>query len=225
MNPINLTSRNHAFTVPRAGKLRSLILLFGLLFVFGNAPVTRAANGKNAAASVSPVKISIAGIANFGQVDAHLYRGAQPESAAYAALRMLGVDTVVRFNPEGQNLAAEKAQVESFGMNFVSLPWSGLGEPTHEQVVSFLALLRDNPDSKIFVHCRVGADRTGVMVAIYRLTFSHWTMEQTLAEMYAFHYHHLWLPHLQRYVESFPAAVSSHRDLLQFEQPLASLSR
>lgn len=224
MTLINLTSRKRAFTVPRAGKLRSLILLFGWLLVFGNAPVTRAANAKNAA-KVAPVKVAIAGIDNFGQVDAHLYRGAQPEPAAYAALRMLGIDTVVRFNPEGQNMAAEKAQVESLGMNFVSFPWSGLGQPTHEQVVSFLALLRDNPDSKIFVHCRLGADRTGVMVALYRLTFDHWNTTQVLAEMYAYHYHHLWLPHLQRYVEAFPAAIAADQDLLQFEQPIAGLSR
>ena len=225
MNPINLTSRKRAFAVPPAGKLRPLILLLGLLFVAGFVPFAPAANGKNPAAGVSPVKISISGIPNFGQVDAHLYRGAQPEPEAYAQLKSFGIDTVVRFNPEGQNMAAEKAQVESVGMNFVTFPWSGFGEPTHEQVVSFLALLRDNPDSKVFLHCRLGADRTGVMVALYRLTFDHWNTEQALAEMYAYHYHHLWLPHLKRYVESFPAAMASHQDLLQFEQPIARLSR
>jgi protein-tyrosine phosphatase len=80
-------------------------------------------------------------------------------------------------------------------------------------------LLRDDPNGKVFVHCRVGADRTGVMVALYRLTFSHWSMAQTLAEMRAFHYHHIWLPHLQRYVESFPATMASDRDLSQFGPP------
>jgi protein tyrosine/serine phosphatase len=224
---VNSTNPSRASAIPATPKLRLPLVLCSLLLVLGNTLFTRAATGKHAgsAAKASPIRPSIAGIDNFGQVDAHLYRGAQPEPAAYAELRSLGIDTVVRLNPEGQNMAAEKAQVESLGMNFVSLPWSGLGEPTHEQVVSFLTLLRDNPASKVFVHCRVGADRTGVMVAIYRLTFDRWNTAQALAEMHAFHYHHLWLPHLQRYVESFPAAVASHQDLLQFEQPIASLSR
>jgi protein tyrosine phosphatase (PTP) superfamily phosphohydrolase (DUF442 family) len=225
IHAIHLTSRKRVSAPPATRKLRLLLLLLGSLLVLGNPPVTRAASAKNAAATASPAKISIAGIDNFGQVDAHLYRGAQPEPAAYAELRKLGIDTVVRLNPEGQNMAAEKTQVESLGMNFVTFPWSGLGQPTHEQVVSFLSLLRDNPDSKIFVHCRLGADRTGVMVALYRLTFDRWNTAQALAEMYAFHYHHLWLPHLQRYVESFPAAMATDHDLLQFDQPIASLSR
>ena len=205
-------------------KLRTLIVLGGLLLVFGAAPVTRAANAKNAerAAKASPAKASITGIDNFGQVDAHLYRGAQPQPAAYAELKTLGIDTIVRFNPEGQDMAAEKSQVESLGMKFVSLPWSGLGEPTREQVVSFLSLLRDNPDAKIFVHCRLGADRTGVMVALYRLTFSRWDAARAVAEMHAFHYHHLLLPHLQRYVQSFSSAMASDKDLLKFDQPLAA---
>lgn len=221
---MNSTNRTRVVGVPAATKLRSRIFLFGLLFVLGNASLARVGNGKNAAAKASPVKVSIVGIDNFGQVDTHLYRGAQPEPAAYAELKNLGIDTVVRFNPEGQNMAAEKTHVESLGMKFVSLPWSGLSEPTHEQVVSFLALLGDDPDGKIFVHCRLGADRTGVMVALYRITFDHWNTAQALAEMYAFHYHHMWLPHLQRYVESFPAAMASYHDLLQFDQPIASLS-
>ena len=226
MNATNSTNRRRASAFPGAGKLRHFTVLFVLLLVFGNAPFAFAANRKSAerAAKASPAKAAITGIDNFGQVDAHLYRGAQPVPAAYAELKTLGIDTVVRFNPEGQDMAVEKNQVESLGMKFVSLPWSGLGEPTHEQVVSFLALLSDNPGAKIFVHCRLGADRTGVMVALYRLTFSHWTTEQTLAEMHAFHYHHLFLPHLQRYVESFPSTLSSDKDLLKFESPVASLS-
>jgi protein tyrosine/serine phosphatase len=223
---MNTTSRRRASALPGTVKLRPWIVLFALLLVFGNAPFARAANRKNAesAAKASPAKAPIVGIDNFGQVDAHLFRGAQPEPTAYAELKTLGIDTVVRFNPEGQDIATEKNQVESLGMKFVSLPWSGLGEPTHEQVVSFFALLRDNPDAKIFVHCRLGADRTGVMVALYRLTFSYWTADQALAEMHEFHYHHMLLPHLQRYVQSFASAMASDKDLLNFDPPIASLS-
>jgi protein tyrosine/serine phosphatase len=231
MNPTRL---NRVFAVLPNGTLRPLIFLFGALLVIGNTSFLPAAWAANAAKAERPVAASpskaspapalVPGIDNFGQVDAHLYRGAQPQLTAFAQLQKLGIGTVVRFNPEGENMAAEKNQVESLGMKFVSLPWSGLGYPTHEEVVTFLDLLRDHPDGKIFVHCRLGADRTGVMVALYRLTFSHWNMALALGEMRAFHYHHTLLPHLQRYVEAFPAAMASDKDLLQFSQPIASLS-
>jgi protein tyrosine/serine phosphatase len=217
---MNSTNRRRALALPETVEFCALILLSGLLLVLAAVPFTQ--NGKNAQRDGKPF---ITGIDNFGQVDEHLYRGAQPKPAAYAQLKKMGIDTVVRFNSEGhEDMASEKAQVESLGMRFVGLPWSTSGEPSHEQVVTLLALLRANHDGKTFVHCRVGADRTGVMVALYRLAFSHWNTAQALEEMRAFHYHPLFLPHLQRYVESFPAAMASDKDLQPFDQPIASLA-
>lgn len=217
---MNSTTRRRTLALPETAEFCALILLAGLLLVLAGLPSTH--NGKNAQRGGEPF---IAGIDNFGRVDEHLYRGAQPKPAAYAQLKKMGIDTVVRFNSEGhEDMAAEKAQVESLGMRFVGLPWSTSGEPSHEQVVTLLALLRANRDGKTFVHCRVGADRTGVMVALYRLSFSHWNTAQAVAEMHAFHYHRLFLPHLQRYVESFPAAMASDKDLQPFDQPIASLA-
>ena len=66
---------------------------------------------------------------------------------------------------------------------------------------------------KVFVHCKRGADRTGVFVAAYRIAFDHWTPTQAMAEMNAFHYHYLFLPHLQRYVETFPAWLAAESSL------------
>ena len=173
------------------------------------------------AAAASQARVAVPGIDNFGRVDDRLFRGAQPPLSALPGLRALGVNTVVRLNGEGADVAAEKKQVESLGMRFVNLPWSGTGLPTHEQVVAFLALLHDDPDAKVFVHCRFGADRTGVFVALYRLEFNHWTVAQALAEMKQFHYHHFLLPHLESYVESFPSGISADAELAKFQLPVS----
>jgi protein tyrosine phosphatase (PTP) superfamily phosphohydrolase (DUF442 family) len=175
-------------------------------------------------AAPAPGQITLPGIANFGQVDERLSRGAQPELTAFAALKARGVNTVVRLNGEGEK-PPEQKQVESLGMRFVYLPWSSDGLPSHEQIVTFLALLHDDPKANVFVHCRAGADRTGVMVALYRLEFDHWTAPQAVAEMKQFHYYSLFLPHLERYVESFPSSMSSDADFARFQLPAAALSR
>lgn len=89
-------------------------------------------------------------------------------------------------------------------MQFVSLPWTGYESPDHAQVAEFLQLIRDNPDKQIFVHCRRGAERTGVMVAAYRISVEGWTPEQALAEMEEFKFRGFWFRHLRRYVRRFP---------------------
>jgi protein tyrosine phosphatase (PTP) superfamily phosphohydrolase (DUF442 family) len=161
-------------------------------------------------------KLFLGGVDNFGQVNEHLYRGAQPKRSAYAGLKNLGIDTVVKFNSE--DAAAEKQLVESLGMRFVSLPWNGEGLPSHDQVATFLTLMHDHPEYHVFVHCRVGADRTGVMVALYRMEFDRWTAARAVSEMYQFHYHHMLLPHLQRYVQAFPS-VMANDETFQFADP------
>jgi protein tyrosine/serine phosphatase len=148
------------------------------------------------------------GIRNFGRVNARLYRGAQPSPAGYPALKAIGVDTVIRLSLADDGGTDEEKDVTASGLRYISIPMTTARAPTDDQARRFLTLLRDNPDRVIFVHCKSGADRTGVMVALSRITFDHWPLEKAINEMYAFHYHEMFLPHLQRYVEAFdPARV------------------
>ena len=161
------------------------------------------------AASHREEKLSIDGIGNFGRMNTRLYRGAQPTAAGFAQLRGLGIDTVVRLSLGEEGGAAERAVVEALGMSFVNLPWSTVRVPNADQVVTFLTLLKAHPDRKVFVHCKAGADRTGVFVALSRIAIDRWTAERAIDEMKAFHYRYVFLPHLQTYVESFPSKLTS----------------
>ena len=162
-------------------------------------------------------KLSLQGVSNFGRMDDRLYRGAQPTAEGFAQLKALGMETVVRLSLGEEGSTAEKSQVESLGMRFVSLPWSSMHDPPPEHVVAFLKFMRDHPDQKIFVHCKAGSDRTGVMVALYRIVFNHWSADQAVDEMKAFHYRYVFLPHLQAYVEAFPAKLTSEPALVGLE--------
>ncbi len=155
--------------------------------------------------SYSDEKLAIDGVANLGRVNPRLYRGGQPSEAGFVSLKRLGVDQIVSFTIGDQSIADESRRVRALGMSYLSLPWSATREPTADQVATFLALFRQYPGRTIFVHCWQGADRTGVMVALYRITFDHWSAAHALDEMKAFHYHVLFHPHLQRYVERFAA--------------------
>jgi len=56
-----------------------------------------------------------------------------------------------------------------------------------DQLVQFFSLLQQRPQEKIYVHCWLGDDRTGVFLAAYRMAFERWTPQRALQEMYFFH--------------------------------------
>jgi len=157
--------------------------------------------------------IQVSGVMNAASIATNLYRGAQPTLAGFSELHKLGVDIVVDFRDETSEIKLEKKSVELQGMKFVSVPWRGDSLPTHDELMTFFKLLRDNPDKKIFIHCEYGKDRTGVMSAIYRIAVEHWSADQSIAEMKEFHYDRARLPHLAHYVRAFPALLDADTSL------------
>jgi len=149
------------------------------------------------------------GLPNFGRVTENLYRGGQPSSDGLNTLRLLGVGMVVNFRDDRSEMAAERRQVESLGIKYIEIPWSASHKPSSSQIVEFLDLVRANPNAKIFVHCRRGADRTGVMIAAYRIAVEHRSVAEAVSEMHRFHYDWLFRPQLKRYIEALPQSLQN----------------
>jgi protein tyrosine/serine phosphatase len=166
------------------------------------------------ATSAAPAqKLKLDGLPNFGRVTPTLYRGGQPAAAGYQQLKTLGIEIVVNLREASEGTAAERARVAALGMRYVSLPWRPGARPDSSQVAEFLKLVRDNASKKVFVHCRRGAERTGVMIAAYRIAFKRWTPEQALAEMEAFGFHGFWFRAMKKYVANFPRELATHPEL------------
>jgi len=121
-------------------------------------------------------------IPNFHQVDANLYRGAQPAPQEFKSLARLGIKTVLDLRPEEDHVRAEQKVVEAAGMRYISLPMNGLLAPTDQQITRALAIIQDSGSGPVFVHCRRGADRTGTVVACYRIAHDQWANEKALEE-------------------------------------------
>ena len=123
-----------------------------------------------------------AGVGNFRQVNEHVYRGAQPTVQGFGNLAKLGVATVLDLREPGQRSADEKRIVQAAGMRYVSIPLKGLSAPSMTDITKALSLLEDQSAGPVFVHCRRGADRTGTIVACYRIAHDGWQPAKALRE-------------------------------------------
>jgi protein tyrosine phosphatase (PTP) superfamily phosphohydrolase (DUF442 family) len=121
------------------------------------------------------------GLGNFGFVDQHLLRGAQPSAIGIQTLRALGVTTILDLTLPDRNGQAEKAEAERNGLAYTNMPMDSVVRPTTEQVASILSTIT-NATGRVFIHCQAGKDRTGTIVACYRILEAHWTSEQALRE-------------------------------------------
>jgi len=163
-------------------------------------------------------RTTVVGVGNFGEVTPHLYRGGQPKGTGYQHLKQMGIDMVVDLRLSGED--AEKHDVTKAGMRYVSMPWHCL-VPKDRVFAEFLKLLRDNPNKKVFVHCRYGDDRTGMMIAAYRMAIDGWTPEEARKEMNKFGFKRMVCPSLVHYEKKFPDHLKNSPDFRDLRSQFA----
>ena len=104
----------------------------------------------------------------------------------------------------------ERGRVTKLGMEYIAIP-SHCSHMTEDGVAKFLTLIRDHPDKKVFIHCKYGVDRTGMMVAAYRIS-QGWTAEESRREMESFGFsvrHRMVCPGLSSFESNFPSAFAN----------------
>ena len=136
----------------------------------------------NSSSPTSPAKsFSSITIKNFGQMDEHFYRGAQPSDNEYKELADLGVKTIIDLRDDPMPYA--KGAAESVKLAYFNIPMSDKDYPKDADIDAFLKLSNDEHNWPFYVHCAGGRHRTGVMAALYRFNHDHWNYDQVYAEM------------------------------------------
>ncbi|HMD38586.1 MAG TPA: protein-tyrosine phosphatase family protein [Candidatus Acidoferrum sp.] len=205
--------------------MKKLLLVLSFALLSTNPPRVSAQTQSQGAPpssmrSAYAEKLLIPGVPNSGKINDHLYRGAQPRDPGLVELKKIGITTIVNLRKEDPaKIAWEQKTSESLGIRFVHIPVDGWSPPTDEQVLQFLSVFRDNPQEKVFVHCRYGDDRTGVFVATYRIAFEKLPPEQAIKEMYHFGFNGLWHPSMAAFVREFPARLTGAPALAPLKNP------
>jgi tyrosine-protein phosphatase SIW14 len=148
-------------------------------------------------------KLEEKGVPNFGEVTPTLYRGGLLNTTGLKALAKMGISVVVDTHANDES---EEKEARKLGMKYVAIPWH-CPWPRDEVFAKFLKVVHENKGKRIFVHCRLGDDRTGMMVAAYRMAEEGWTADEAMNEMKMFGFtrsHHFICPGLASYEKSFP---------------------
>lgn len=163
----------------------SLLILTGLLLTACSMPL-----GPTRSRVFLPAKrlVDSGGLSNVARITPELYRGAQPTEAGYLQLKDMGVKTVISF----RRFNDSRAEVEAAGLEFVRIPiYASIGSspPTDEQLQLFFDTVLDPVKQPVFMHCKHGKDRTGMMAGLFRIERQCWTNQEAIDEMQAFGYH------------------------------------
>jgi protein tyrosine phosphatase (PTP) superfamily phosphohydrolase (DUF442 family) len=144
-----------------------------------------------------PVHSDASSVRNFHQVTPWLFRGGQPTHDGFRELSRRGVKTVISFRWGARSAEAERQAVEAEGMEFISMPLNYWTLPNAKTIDRFFAYVDDPERRPIFVHCFHGSDRTGLLVALFRMAREGWTVKAAYQEMKKCGFHRFRIRHFK----------------------------
>lgn len=186
------------------------VFAFGVLFFLG------ASIGLSEAPHDLKKEIENA-IPAFAEVEPGFFRsGAIPEDTI-PFLKAYGIRTVINFDDRPEVAGPEAIFLGGFGIKTYNFPWKASENPSGEMVKETMALLTDKNLRPVLIHCYHGKDRTGLMVALYRVAIDKWTPDQAYAEMKTHGFHQFSCGHLKDFLYDY-----AHRNF-GYEKPKVSV--
>jgi len=161
-------------------------LIVALFAIYSYAP-----SGNSSSSPTGPSKsFSNVTIKNFGQMDDHFYRGAQPRNEEYKELADLGIKSVIDLRDDPMPYA--KSAAEAVHMTYFNIPLSDKDYPKNEDVEAFLKMSNEEKNWPFYVHCAGGRHRTGLMGAMYRFNHDRWDYNRAYEEMKNYDFYTRW---------------------------------
>jgi protein tyrosine phosphatase (PTP) superfamily phosphohydrolase (DUF442 family) len=149
-----------------------------------------------------------------------LFRGAQPLPGGLRRLSELGINTIVNLRGTDSLTRNDEAEAVSLGLKYFNVPLPTWGRPEDSRVRRILEILVAPENGRVFVHCKNGVDRTGMIVALYRITAEGRNPVEAKAEAmrYGMSGYQYWKrDYIDDYYKSWRSAGVDQKAMLQTE--------
>jgi protein tyrosine phosphatase (PTP) superfamily phosphohydrolase (DUF442 family) len=140
------------------------LFVLSLIFTFSVAASAQVVANKSA-------------LPEFSQVTDRLFRGGQPQEEGIEKLAELGINTIVNLRGADRQSRADEAEATALGLRYFNVPLPVWGRPKDSQTNRVLEIIEAPENGRIFIHCRDGVDRTGTIVALYRISVEGWSAD------------------------------------------------
>lgn len=178
----------------------------GALGLVAAAPIALRAQVALARPRDWAMPVAMEGAPNLHRVTDRIYRSAQPNAVGFRNLAAVGLRRVINIRRTIDD--APLAAGTDLQLHHVMMMTRAIREEHSARVVEALSALRQaEARGPVLIHCTHGADRTGTVIALWRIIYQGWSREAALAEMTqgGFGFHLIWL-NLTRYVEAIDLA-------------------
>lgn len=160
--------------------------LFSLIILIVNSPALATELNH---ASDRAIPIQLKGVGNFYRVNNNLYRSGQPTEEGMKNLEKIGIKTIINLRAfytdtdeiKGTALLKEELSINAWWIK-------------DEDIIHVLQIIEKKENGPFLIHCSYGADRTGVVIAMYRIVEQGWSREEAIEEMVAggYGFHPIW---------------------------------
>ena len=136
--------------------------------------------------------VHLNGVENMHQISDELYRSGQPEKEGFTELERHGIRTVLNlreYHKDTKKAAHTKLHLVAYPM--------AAGEVTVKDIENCLRIIESSP-KPVLVHCWHGSDRTGIIVAAYRIVYEGWSVDEAEKEFRddTYGHHEFWYKNL-----------------------------
>ena len=134
-------------------------------------------------ASTANAKSEVEDLPNLFKMNDYVYRGGRPTLAGMLQLKKMGVTTILNVENDEQAVAIDKDLAKQAGLRWVSVPFATFKKPSDASVDYVLKMLQDRSLGPIYLHCKHGRDRTGMLMGLYRVEVDGWDSHVAYKEM------------------------------------------
>jgi protein tyrosine/serine phosphatase len=181
-------------------KSRIVLIIVITLAALGISFVWFSATKPNAGFYEVPVaeKIQLRGFSNLWKISDSVYRSEQPWKKDMKELEKFGIKTIL--NLRNYHTDNDEAKGTTLVLEHLTMNASEIND---ENILRAMQVIR-SAKKPILIHCLHGSDRTGCMVASYRIIFQNWSKDDAIRELThpVFGYHQKWFPNIVETLKS-----------------------